>query len=257
MTLLSLPICDRPEVVFQELMEEVAQALANQPRNLQARPGPSEIGEVCDRTLIGKLLEVPEAEQGVNWRAWVGTCMHAGLEKIFANSFMQACDPPRFLLEQEVTVGMIGDWPLVGHCDLFDTASGCVWDWKSKSKTQHLASKRHGMEQKIRVQAHCYGLGIANLGHTVKHVGGIFMRRDGEFTDTFPLFEPFNPQIALDALARANRLYALGKALGTDLAMAQYPKCEYEFCRLCGNYRAAYDAPREAETTLAGLMAQK
>jgi hypothetical protein len=252
------PSADDPLVVFDEMMEEIRTNLMSRPRDLQKRIGPSEIGEPCDRVLISKLLEVPEAKEGPNWRAWVGTCMHDGLENIFASSFMQrASAQPRFLLEQQVTVGRIGDWDLTGKCDLFDILTGCVWDWKSKSKTQHLLARRHGLGPKYRAQFHCYGLGMANLGYEVKHVGGIFMLRDGELRDSFPLFEPYDPQIALGALERANQLYALGKMLGVDVARSLYPPCDYEFCRDCGNYRSAFGAPRAVETTLTGLLAQK
>lgn len=237
-----------PQVVFGELMEEIKHNLANRPRDLQTRIGPSGIGEECDRKLTADLLEIPHPDEGPNWYAWVGTCMHAGLEDIFANSFMQKSQPePRFLLEQRVTVGRIGDWDLAGNCDVFDTFSGGVIDWKSCSKTQLGKHKRKGFTRKHRAQFHCYGMGMANLGHQVNWVGGVFMPRDGLLSQSYLLSEPYNPQIAIDALDRANGLLALGTLLGADLAMAQLPPCDDELCRRC--------KPREVPTTLSGLLA--
>lgn len=251
------PLADDPQVVYEELMEEIRHNLATRPRDLQTRIGPSEVGEPCDRTLILKLLEIPEVDEGPNWRAWVGTCMHAGLDDIFATSFMQNVGTdPRFLIEHQITVGRIGDWDLVGKCDLFDIPTGCVWDWKSKSFKQLKNTRRQGMSRKYRDQFHCYGLGMENAGYTVKHVGGIFMPRDGELRDSFPLFEPYDRQVALDALERANRLYALGKLLGPELAMSQYPKCDDEFCRLCGNWQAPYSSSRTQPTTVEEAFAR-
>ena len=71
-------VANSPQVVFEEIIEEVSWAIDNQPRNLQARIGPSEIGEPCDRALIAKMFNLPGPEEPPNFRAWVGTQMHAG-----------------------------------------------------------------------------------------------------------------------------------------------------------------------------------
>lgn len=249
------PICDRPSVVFEELMEEIRDHLTNQPRNLQLNLGPSELGDPCDRAMIAKLMHLPKLPEPPNWRAYVGTCMHNGMETIFGSSFMNQADPPRFLLEQKVTVGRIGDWDLTGSCDLFDTLTGCVWDWKSKSPTQHGLARKHGMGTKYRVQFHAYGMGMVNAGYNVRHVGGIFMLRDGELASTFPLYEPYNPMIVYAALGRATRLQAIGRLFGAEAAMALYPPCTEPYCRVCNNYRAPFGAPRAVATTIKGLLA--
>lgn len=248
-----------PETIWGELIEEIAYGLANQPRNLQKRIGPSEIGEECNRALIGKLMEQPDPEEGEkpNYRAWVGTCMHVGLESIFSSSVMQQAQAgPRFLIEKLVHVGTIGDWPLIGKCDLFDTATGTVIDWKTKSMTQHELARKHGMGQKYRVQAQCYAHGMALKGYQVRQTMLGFLLRDGELNDAFQLSEPYDPQVAIDALDRANQLYALATMFGVETAQSMYPPCEGPYCRLCGNYRAPYAQPRAAApTTIAEAIA--
>lgn len=258
MTAAPIPTVDTPQIVFEELMEELRYALTNRPRDLQVALGPSEVGEPCARTLIAKLAGLPEPDEGVNWRADVGTAVHALFADIFERSVLQqGPDGPRFLLEQRVTVGTVAGQPLTGSCDLFDTASGCVWDWKTKSKTQLKKHRRHGPGRKYEVQFQCYGLGMANAGHRVTSVGAIYLPRDGDWSDVFYQAKPYDPQVAIDAMERANQLHALTRLLGAEQAMDLYPKCDDEFCRRCGNYRAPYGAPRELAASTRELFAAK
>jgi hypothetical protein len=245
-----------PDVVFEELMEQITWAVKHQPRDLQERIGPSEIGEPCDRALIAKLMNLPEPEEPPNWRAWVGTQMHAGMERIFADAPGQdAPAGPRYLLETQVSVGHIGGVEITGHCDLFDTLTGTSVDWKSKSMTRMLDHKRHGAGPVYRAQGHLYGLGWVRKGYHVNNVMNIYLRRDGELHDTFFWAEPFDEAIAIAALRRANELHALATLLGAQAAMDLYPHCTYEFCRTCRNFRPPFNAPRQLETTVAEWMA--
>lgn len=247
-----------PEDLFAEILEEIAWGVANQPRTLQELIGPSEVGDPCNRALIHKMMGLPEPEEGPKWQAWVGGCMHTGLQGIFEDWNQRNCPAgdPRFLLEQKVTVGPVGDWLLEGSCDFFDTWTGALWDWKTKSKTQHAAARRNGMGPKYRTQFDSYGLGMENAGHRVTSVGGIFLLRDGKLSETYPLWEPYDRQVALDALARANQLYALGRMLGAENAKEQYPKCDDEYCRICEHEPRSWPPapPRPVQTTLVGLF---
>jgi len=85
----------------------------------------------------------------------------------------------------------------------------------------------------------------------------VFVLRDGEFSDSFYWAEPYDEQIAVQALARANSLHALATAFGVTAAQALFtpcredpaiPKWESEYCKVC---------PPEARqpSTLAGLIA--
>lgn len=252
--------CNSPQVVFEEIVGELRESIVNHPRSLQRRIGPSEIGNPCPRGLIAALFDLPKLPEPPNLRAWVGTQMHAGMEGIMADSFMQhAADSPRYLLEHKVTVGEIAGEPLTGSVDCFDVLSGTVVDYKSKSKTRLLDHRRHGPGLTYRVQAHSYGLGMFNAGYDVNQVMFLFLPRDGEFSDIFYWAEPFDPQIALDALTRANQLHALGVLLTPQGALDALPHCDGEFCRTCGNYRPPYGlgAPRALATTTAELLSAR
>jgi hypothetical protein len=183
--------------------------------------------------------------------------MHAGLEQVVR----AANDPtePRYLLERKVTVGAIGGEDISGSVDCFDVLSGTVVDYKSKSKTRLLDHRRHGPGPTYRVQAHSYGLGIQALGYHVNQVMFLFLPRDGEFADIFHWAEPFDPQIGLDALTRANQLHALGVLLTPQGAIDALPHCDGEFCRICGNYRPPFGqgTPRALATTTAELLSAR
>lgn len=242
-----LPECDQPEVVFDELIEEIRHAIVNHPRSQQTRIGPSEIGNPCSRALIEKLMGIPEPPEPPNWRATVGTAIHEWLEQVFSGSVLQRGQSgPRFLLEQRVTVGQIGGVDITGSCDLFDTGSGSVWDWKTKSRTSMQNHKRNGPGPTYRTQAHLYGRGMAAAGHRVTSVGFVFLMRDGMLSDTWHWAEPYDEQIAIDALDRANQLHTLATTFGIDAALAMFPDCGGDYCRTCKKTRAPSD--------LAGLI---
>lgn len=248
---------NQPEVVFDEIIEQIRWAIEHQPRSLQERIGPSEIGEPCPRALIAKLMGLPEPDELPNFRAWVGVCMHTGFERILADCMLQhAGQTPRYLLEQEVSVGTIGGVEITGHCDCFDTWSGTVVDHKSKSRTRMTDHRRHGPGPGYRVQAHLYGYGWARRGYWVNNVMNIYYPRDGELHDVFYWAEPYDESIAIAAMERANQLYELATLLGADVAMQQFPPCDGEFCRVCGNYRRPFNAPKPVVTTIEELLDQ-
>jgi hypothetical protein len=240
--------CNSPAVVFSEILDELRNDIVYAPRSLQKRIGPSGLGDPCPRGLIGEMFNLHKPPEPPNLRAWVGTSIHQQLERIIARSPLQlAGDEPRYLLERKVNVGSIGGVDITGSVDCFDVLSGTVIDYKSKSHTRLQEHRRHGPGQVYRVQGHCYGLGMRNLGYHVNQVMFIYLPRDGLFADITYHAETFDPQIAFDALARANSLHALATLLGPQVAMDQYPRCDGEFCRHCRrSNRGAAD--------LAGLM---
>lgn len=136
---------DRPETVLDELLEEIRHGITNQPRSLQRRIGPSEIGDPCPKALLHKLNGDEETDRGVAWKAWVGTGIHAMLEQTFTNPDAVGQNPdrdggPRYLLEQRVTVGHVDGQPVTGSCDLFDRESGTIVDWKALAINELVAT---------------------------------------------------------------------------------------------------------------------
>jgi len=65
----------------QAVYDVIRGAIANHPRSLQKRIGPSEIGTPCDRRIGYKLLGQEENPRGDAWKPTVGTAVHGWLEK--------------------------------------------------------------------------------------------------------------------------------------------------------------------------------
>jgi hypothetical protein len=232
-----LAVCDRPSVVFDELTEELAYALVHRDRNVQVEPGPSDLSTECDRALAGAVACLPEPgdERAVNWRADVGTAIHAMFEGIIRRSLNNTHPGnagPRWLVETELTIGYIDGRRITGHCDLFDLMALGVIDYKSKSKTQLLISRR-GLSLTYRRQLNLYGYGWEQLGLTPNWVGCLFLPRDGEWNDGFPHAEPYDRELALATLERADTMARIVRAIGVEAAMASYEPCGSKWCRWC------------------------
>jgi len=194
-------------------------ALVNQPRSQQVRIGPSEIGTSCDRCLIHKLAGTIATETGVPWLPFVGTAVHAALENIFAQA--NAGIPVRWLIETTISVGSIGGVDITGHADLFDLHTGTVMDWKIVGKTTLDKARRHGPSQTYRVQGHLYGRGFTRRDLQVHTVRILFLPRNAmSLADAVIWEEPYDEQIALAALGRADMFAAAIAAMGADAVLA-------------------------------------
>lgn len=227
---------DSPQDSFEQILWYWEDAIRNDPRELQIEVGPSGIGDECDRSLIHALHEDRVPEDKVNFKAEIGKAIHARLEGIFGSPEIA---PGLYLVEQKVTAGVINGRPLAGSCDLFDIPKGIVWDWKTTGPTTHTDAKRKGPKQVNRIQAHIYGLGMANAGQQVTHVGHVYIERNGEFRNITPWFEPFDPQIALDAITRAEGLAQLIEAYGIKATLDMHPQlCADQYCDWCPAERA-------------------
>ncbi|WP_434080384.1 hypothetical protein [Sanguibacter sp. Z1732] len=59
----------------------IEHAITHQPRSLQERIGPSEIGNPCDHCLAAKLAGWKQTEDGVPWLPFLGTAAHTAPSK--------------------------------------------------------------------------------------------------------------------------------------------------------------------------------
>ena len=199
----------------------IRNAAANQPRSLQKLIGPSEIGIPCDRRVGHILMGTPRVrDEEFPWLQVIGTGTHEVLANWFAREEIDRFerDPnagQRWLVEERVTVGEIGGQPITGSVDLFDAHLGTVVDWKVTSRNKIRNEYRpHGPGSQYRAQKHLYGLGLQNAGYVVRNVTIVFLVRDGRFEDRYEYSEPFDPQIAIDALERANKLHLTASVMG-------------------------------------------
>lgn len=225
---------DRAKGIADQAFDIMIEAMVNQPRSLQKKIGPSEMGIECSRAILHKLAFTPEPARGPAWKPQVGTALHDQQERWFqAAAAKGAAEENRWLCEQSVVVGQIGGEDHKGSTDLFDSWGHAVGDWKfvGQSMLKHYKSK--GPSQQYRTQAHLYGRGWALEGWKVDLVMIFFIPRDGELTDSLVWSEPYDESVALNALSRMNQLNGLLQAIGLEQALSLYPECEGRFCPWC------------------------
>lgn len=220
------PTCEaNPDLLVTELFQLIEADMIGQPRSLQTRIGPSELGTPCDRRIGYHLGGVPKVnDRGPAWKPYVGTAVHEVMANILAKhevARMELDDyAERYKVEERVNVGDIAGADITGSCDVFDTHHGAVWDWKFTTVRQIRDKYRpHGPGEQYRVQAHLYGRGWQRAGYDVRSVGVIFFTRDGEFTDRYVWHEPYDEQVAIAALERATSIKTALDALGPDFTI--------------------------------------
>jgi hypothetical protein len=223
------------QLIADEYLYAITDAITNAPRNLQRSIGPSEAGHICNRRIGYRLLNHPERDTPPAWKATIGTSTHMWLEGAFdtynLNNAHLLDGQERFYIETKVSVGDINGTEITGSCDLYDRVTHTVIDHKTCGPTQLANYKRNGPGQQYRVQAHLYGRGWQRAGLHVETVMIAFLPRNGELADAYIWHEPYNEQVAVDALQRLAGIdlavQALGPAALPHLATANY------YCNYC------------------------
>ncbi|MFC3980195.1 hypothetical protein [Streptosporangium jomthongense] len=265
-----MSIPPRVQALANELDGLIEGAINNQPRTLQTRIGPSELGIPCDLRIGYKLAGHPavNTNQPLSWKAWIGTNVHNGLQELleranWALPNWHTDGQSRYALEERVTVGQINGDDISGNSDLY--LDGVVWDWKVPGGNTLREYKKRGPGEQYRVQAHTYGLGWERLGFPVTDVAIYFLPRDQEWKQRFLWSEPYDRTVAEAALSRADGIAKLVQALGP----AAFPllKRREAWCRSCPWFRPGAmnlpdgcpgdpDALTEAASELQDLIAQ-
>lgn len=215
----------------QQLTAVIKHAAANAPRSRQTAIGPSEVGQDCARRLAYKLLDWPAANpDGDPWPSIVGTATHAWLGDAFeaassppmataqniasAAGRMAAAQPGRYLVEKRLTIAP----PLLpgGSCDLYDTWTETVIDHKVVGASSMARYKREGPRQQYRVQLHVYGFGWELAGRVPRNVALAFYPRGGLLSGLWVWSEPYDRQVALDAIARLHNIRQLAISLDPE-----------------------------------------
>lgn len=189
----------------QNALDIIAEAIAHQPRSLQKRIGPSEVGTECTHCLAAKLAgweKTPDAN--IPWASTVGTALHELMASIF-----EACEtsePGRWKAEQRVSIGTIAGTEVTGTCDLFDTHTGTVMDFKFLGD-HSLRTARKAPKPQYRTQLHAYGRGYTRAGYQVNTVALLqFPRTKSTLKDTCIWHQPYDETVALHALANCDRI---------------------------------------------------
>jgi hypothetical protein len=224
-----------PTLLQGELIELIKRRIDNHPRSQQKTIGPSEIGTPCDRRLAHRLNETPPVNTGDDkWRPTVGTAVHDWLERALRDD-----DPSgnRWAPETKVTVGTIGNATITGKSDLYDRISATVVDWKIVGPTTLRDVKANGPKPGYRFQGHIYGLGFTNADLPVDVIMIAYLPSNGPLRDAHFWHEPYQPEIAHYALARANQTAALVYAFKANAAAVAGTADDY--CTGCPWYMPA------------------
>lgn len=227
--------------LVDELQQIIEDAIANQPRTLQRKIGPSEVGNPCARRIGYKLLDAPRFNYRVNWKAFIGTAVHALLQDVLDAWNLAHCAGPewagqeRFYTEQKVTAGQILGDDIDGSTDVYDRVTCTVIDWKIVGPSALQKYRRHGPGDQYRVQGHAYGAGWIRAGLPVDNVMILFLPRNADLHNLVAWSEPFDPTIAADAFTRASGIATAVQQLG-QRALEVLPTAE-AYCTFCDFYK--------------------
>ncbi|WP_189951269.1 hypothetical protein [Streptomyces roseolus] len=172
-------------------------------RSAQTTMGPSEMGTPCDRRLALSLMRMPPVNPGGDgWAAFVGTCIHAGLEQMF---MWADHGTGRFACETKLAFD--SKYVPKGTADLIDRTLFMLDDHKCQGRWSRNKLKSQGPSQTYRVQAHVYAYGARQRGERIEHVAIISWPRDeATLDDLYVWTEPYNPSIAQKAFERVHRI---------------------------------------------------
>ena len=187
------PLGDDASALADRIKLVVNNRSANAPRSQQKRIGLSEVGEVCIRKTSYKLLDWEKTNPSTDpWASISGTAIHSWLASAFEEL------PDQYLVEHTVKVTD----ELGGTADLFDITNKMVIDHKCVGATAMKSRKKDGMTHQQRVQCNLYALGFENEGYEVEKVALAFYPLGGRLDGLHTIVEPYNRQLALDAIQR-------------------------------------------------------
>lgn len=187
------------------LRAAVIEQSINAPRSQQRALGPSEYGEPCARRLAYRLMHEDKTNADSDpWPSIVGTATHAWLAEALEADNERAGDL-RWLVERrlEIRAG------LEGSCDAYYVPRHAVVDHKVVGPAKLREYKTSGPSDQYRKQVHIYGLGYARLGLPVTEVAIAFYPRAGQLSGMHLWSEPYDEQIAHDAIARVDTVLEL------------------------------------------------
>jgi hypothetical protein len=201
------------DLLIEDLKAVLRQHHSSHPRHQQVTLGPSQIGHPCPRHLISALLDLePVNPQFDPLPSYIGVASHRALEDALAldnSRRVEAGEPERWISEHRVEIA-IG---LAGTCDLFDTQTNTVIDFKFPGTTAMTKYRKNGPSGTYRTQAHLYGKGYANEGKQVDHVGIWFLPRAGTLAGSHLWIEDYSETIAAQAISRFDSMILLADEL--------------------------------------------
>jgi hypothetical protein len=185
----------------------------NRARSKQTAIGVSQLGG-CRRQVWHKLQGDAETNPTLRLPAILGTAIHAAIEKVVVGD--------NVLIEHRVEI----DGFPPATIDYYDIVAGEVIDWK----TITLKNVDWFVTKQKRWQVQVYGYLMTLDGYDVKTVTLIGIPRDGNENDIVVHSEPFDAEIALEALNWLKEVEGLTDA----------PAPERDAVSFCQNYCPFY-----------------
>lgn len=203
------PIADR---IGEEIRELIRWAADSSPRSLQAVPGPSELGDPCDRRLAYRLAGSPSFNNRPDpLAAVVGTGLHSWLEQAVLR-FNQTFSDNTLIPETHLQID-----PIVrGTSDLYHRELRCVIDYKGAGADVIKKAAADGPTEGYKIQTHLYGYGYEQAGLPVDFVALVYIPRAGTLKGIHVWVDRYQAAIAEEALKRMYRVGEELLALGDD-----------------------------------------
>ncbi|MGH3500431.1 MAG: hypothetical protein ACRDQA_05950 [Nocardioidaceae bacterium] len=229
------------DLLVGEITEAVTNHIEAHPRSLQRVVGPSEVGHPCSRYLTYKALDADAVNTIAppKWKSFIGTCVHEGLASAQdSDNLRHAAElggSERWLVETPVCVGTVLGTEIWGTADLYDRVTCTVIDHKIQGKDPRTMLGRKGPPAVYRAQLHLYARGFIRAGLQVDTVILLSWPREGEMRETEHWSEPYDEQIAIDALTRLEGIAIAAETMGTD-ALAVVPTADH-YCHNCPFYK--------------------
>lgn len=226
--------------IARALQNAVIDASNNAPRSRQRALGPSEYGDPCARRLAYKLMDEPKTNTDSDpWASIIGTATHAWLaDALIADN--QRCGETRWLVEHRLDIRP----GLTGSCDAYYAPRCAIVDHKVVGPTKLREYRISGPSEQYRKQVHLYGYGYARLGLPVHEVAIAFYPRAGQLSGLHVWSEPYDQQIAVDAMGRVDQILEVAVALGVDQHPDRYtaiPRQPGRGCLYCPWMRPGAD----------------
>jgi len=220
---------DEASALADKITAVIQNRSANAPRSQQRAIGLSEIGEACVRKISYKLLDWNKTNTNSDpWPSISGTAIHSWLAEAFDDQY-DGEENKLYLVEHAV---MIND-ELGGTVDLFDIQAGMVIDHKCVGATSMKSRKKDGMTHQQRIQINCYGLGLERAGYTVNKVALAFYPLGGRLDGMHTIVEPYNRQLAQNAMDRLNETRTLLWQLDPERVPSNWGLIPASTSRMC------------------------
>lgn len=207
------------ELQVATMLKEIFYQYTNRSRRSQQTTlGPSQVGTPCDRRLVMHLLGAPHLNPGGdNWASFVGTQIHNGLEGMF-----KWADAGQGRFATEMRLQFPSALVPRGTADLIDRTLFMVDDHKAMGQWSLDKLRTSGPSLLYRTQLHVYGMGARQRGERIERVALIGWPRDkSNLDDLYVWSEPYDPQIARDALQRVDGLKTWADKMRADGASPQ------------------------------------